>query len=229
MQSVIFSSLLIPILGFSIPSLEWMAKHLPEAPVIVEAGAHIGTDTLRMSQQWAGGIIYAFEPDPRVYLSLEKKAASSHNIAAFPIALGNQTGFADFYLSKSIDPGYTSDYAQSSLLPSSKEYWQWNYIGFDDPIQVPITTLDAWAKEHEVDHVDFLWLDMQGSEFQMLEASPEILKTVKVIQTEFSKLPFYQGTVLFDDLTGWLEERGFQKVYEDPETHGNAVFLRPNS
>ncbi len=214
-----------PIFLFSTPSLDWIAQYLPSNPIIVEAGAHIGTDTQRMSAKWPNGTIYAFEPNPKLYPILQKNSGGSSNIHTFCLALGNRIGMADFYISKPIEPNAPGD-ASSSLFPPSKEHWRWSWIGFEEPISVLITTLDAWAEEHQVDHVDFLWLDMQGSEFQMLSACPEILKSVKVIQTEYSKLPYYEGTVLFDDLTKWLSEKGFKIVYEESELHGDAIYLR---
>lgn len=215
-------------LAFCNSTLDWISLYLPHNPVIVEAGAHIGTDTVEMARQWPAGKIYAFEPNLQIYPQLERAAASLKNVSTFPIALGDRIGVADFYLSKSASQTDGGCDAQSSLLPPSKEYWRWDWIEFDEPVQVPVTTLDQWAKDNGVTHVDFLWLDLQGSEFQVLQASPDILKTVTFIQTEFSKLPFYEGTVLFDDLTQWLEERGFWKVYEDPDIHGNAMFWRSN-
>jgi len=93
---------------------------------------------------------------------------------------------------------------------------------------VRVTTLDAWAKNEKIEKVDFLWLDMQGFELAMLKASPEILKTVKVIQIEVSKKAFYENTPLADEVQSWLEAQGFSMVYMTPEEHGDAFFVRPN-
>lgn len=87
-------------------------------------------------------------------------------------------------------------------------------------------TLDSWAKKNHISKIDFLWLDMQGSEFQMLKASPEILKTVQVIQTEVSRKPFYEGTIVLDEGKAWLESQGFMAIYVTPDEHGDALFVR---
>jgi len=47
-----------------------IAKYLPVNPVIIEAGAYIGNDTLEMSKVWPKGRIYAFEPVPMLYEKL---------------------------------------------------------------------------------------------------------------------------------------------------------------
>ena len=41
---------------------ELIKQYLPINPVVIEAGAHIGTDTVEFSKIWPKGSIYAFEP-----------------------------------------------------------------------------------------------------------------------------------------------------------------------
>jgi hypothetical protein len=41
-----------------------IARYLPPNPVIVEAGAHDGTNTIEMAEFWPGATLHAFEPLP---------------------------------------------------------------------------------------------------------------------------------------------------------------------
>lgn len=218
-----------PLVSEERPSLHFIQQFLPENPIIVEAGAHVGNDTVIMSKVWKKGTIYAFEPSPEVYKKLKKACKKRKNVKTFEIALADRIGKAEFYASapSAVKQIFPSD-AQGSLLPPDKENWAWPQIEFQKPVSVPVTTLDAWAKANKVQKIDFLWLDMQGSEYSMLKASPEILKTVKVIQTEVSRRPFYQGTVLLDEMQTWLENQGFIPIYITPEEHGDALFVRKN-
>ncbi len=206
-------------------SANYINKFLPPNPIVVEAGAHDGEDTYHMSQLWPEGIIYAFEPDPRTYLELESNLASCKNVYTFPIALGAYEGTTNFYLSK---PTATYGIAgQSSLFPDNPETWPWPWVEMEkEPITVSITTLDAWAEKQGIKKIDFLWIDMQGSEFQMLQTCPNILKTITAIKTEYSTQEYYKGTVLFDELKTFLEEEGFQLIEICGETHGDALFIR---
>lgn len=65
-------------------------------------------------------------------------------------------------------------------------------------------------------------------EFQVLQASPEILSTVKVIQAEFSFIPDWcKGTVLYPELKIFLLEKGFVELFKDENVlGGDAVFIR---
>ncbi len=133
------------------PSLAFIQQFLPENPVIVEAGAHIGSDTAVMSKRWGKGSIYAFEPSPDVYKQLKKKCRKRKNVKTFQLALGKEQGVAKFYPSKAASNEVNGPHdAQGSLLPPSKKEWAWPSIGFGNSITVKQTTLDAWAKKEGI-------------------------------------------------------------------------------
>lgn len=213
---------------FAVPGPHFFAPYLLENPVILEAGAHNGGSTLGLLDVWPNATIYAFEPSPEVYLKLVEAVSRYPNVITYQLALGEQNGLADFYVSASKVKGEIWD-AQSSLLPANDIFWNWLWpnIGLQKPIQVPVVTIDAWAKEQGISHIDMLWLDLQGIEYQVLKASPEILKTVRVMQIEFSLFPFYKGTVLYDELKEFLEENGFSELVKDEEVlGGDAIFIK---
>jgi hypothetical protein len=54
-------------------SKEYIARFLPPNPIIVEAGAHSGKDTLSMCMLWPSGTIYAFEPIPAIFEQLVER------------------------------------------------------------------------------------------------------------------------------------------------------------
>jgi len=218
--------LIIPFFLFG-NNLEMISKYLPSDPIVVEAGAHDGTDTWGMSRRWFKGQIHAFEPNPEVIGKLKRKIRHCKNVFLYQVALGDKVGYTDFYLSGTTNKTIPNPCdAQSSLFPPSEENWAWNHIVFDKSIKIPVITLDFWAKEQGITHIDFLWLDMQGSECQMLQASPNILQTVKVIKTEFSRKPFYEGTIIWEEYKKWLESLGFKCIYEDLGSHGDAILVR---
>lgn len=213
--------------GTKRPSLYYIRQFLPDDAIIVEAGAHEGSDTKKLSQLWKKGRVFAFEPSPDVYKGLSKRMVKYKNVKTYPIALGERVGTADFYPSQPTSQATSvKTNAQGSLLPPSDDNWCWPEIGFGKPVSVPVTTLDKWVKQQGIKRIDFLWLDMQGSELSMLKASPEILKTVQVIQIEVSKKSFYANTPLADEVQSWLEGEGFATVYMTPEEHGDALFVR---
>ena len=211
----------------TIPKL-YIRLMLPDAPVIVDAGAHVGGDTQEMSRLWPRATIHAFEPVPDLFRQLTANTAGLGNVHRHPLALGAETGAAQMFVS-----GGGSDASSSLLMP--KEVLQINpHVLFGGRITVPTTTLDAWAQENDVGRIDFLWLDMQGAELRMLEAAPRILAGVQAIHLEVSLMEFYEASPLYAQVRMWLEDRGFRLEAEEivqsqagEPVGGNALFLRP--
>ncbi|MDR3646451.1 MAG: FkbM family methyltransferase [Candidatus Babeliales bacterium] len=202
-----------------------ISKYLSKNPVIVEAGAHNGTDTLEMAKLWPNSTIHAFEPVPELFQKIKNKIKHYSNIKIYNLALSDLIGKTKMYVSSRND-------AASSLLPTNSvvfNHYQPKVL-FNKEIYIESTTLDKWATVNNIKNIDFLWLDMQGYEPKMLMASPNILKTVKVIYTEVNHKELYAGSILFNEYRKFLETQGFQLVqvcfpFED---WGDALFVRKN-
>ncbi|MFA6066322.1 MAG: FkbM family methyltransferase [Candidatus Babeliaceae bacterium] len=208
-----------------------LKKYLPQDLVIVEAGACDGGDTMRMAHVFKNGFIHSFEPVPQLFQCVLKNTQNLYNVKAYPYALSDKNGNVDMYIS-TLDRDPHSPSASSSLLPP-KEHLRYSDVRFNSIITVPGITLDSWAQYYNVDHIDFMWLDMQGFELNVLKASPRIFKTVKAIFTEVSFVEAYAGQYLFEDVKAWLENEGFVMIGanftnpRDPaQWYGDAFFIR---
>jgi len=195
-----------------------LKRLLPENPLVLEAGAQFGEDTTWMSQMWPKGTIFAFEPLPTSYEFLQKIAQQHQNIFCFPLALSNKAGTFNFYVSGG---------ASSLLQPTENFNNDYFHADLEHPIQVTCVTLDQWAAENNINHIDFMWLDMEGNELHALKSGLNILKTVTAIYTEINLQPFWQDCVQYEELKQWLAEQGFLEIWKDiiPDWHGNALFV----
>ena len=100
---------------------------------------------------------------------------------------------------------------------------------FETIIKVQTITLNDWVKQNNISKVDFLWLDMQGFELQMMKTSENIISQTKVILTEVSLKETYKNAPKFDDLKKWLESLGFEiKIDAIPQNYdmGNVLFVK---
>lgn len=199
-------------------------KYLPDNPVIIDAGAHTGGDSIEMSHIWKKAIIHAFEPFPEIYKQLVSNTSSQSNIYTYPLALSSKTGEADFFVSSG-----KSD-ASSSLLQPKEHIVRHPDVLFSQKMRINTITLDEWALRNKVTRVDFAWLDMQGVELEVLRASETIIKTIKVIFTEVNLIETYEGVALYSEYRTWLESIGFRVVKEDfhweGREQGNVLFVR---
>jgi 2-O-methyltransferase len=170
-----------------------------------------------MKQRWPGAIIHAFEPFPFSFQQLETTTAGLSGVFRWPYALNDQPGLLPFYVVAN------NDGASSLLAP--QEYTKAAYEG--PCIIVEALNLDSWAKENHVDHIDFMWLDMEGVELKMLNAAPKILKTVKAIMIETNYWACRIGTAQYPDLKAFLKEKGFEEARHWMAVgQGNAMFVK---
>ena len=198
-----------------------LRRMLPYNPIIVEAGAQFGEDTQWMSEFWPQGKIYAFEPSPESFPSLQQVALKNTNVVATQCALSNIQGEFVFYLAGG---------ASSLLRPTDSFNTDYFHSDLSNPIHVHVTTLNEWVIENNVSHVDFLWLDMEGNELNALQGAGEVLKNVKLIYTEVNLQRFWENCVTYDELTAWMNDHGFIEIWSDivPDWHGNALFMNTN-
>jgi FkbM family methyltransferase len=204
---------------------EVIAKYIPQNPIIIEAGAHIGLDTADLINYFPQGKIYAFEPVPDLFLQLSERVRLYKNVQCYPVALGNQVGEVVMYISSGVSDG------SSSILRPKDHLIDHPDVLFDQTIHAPCTTLDEWAKVNKIEKVDLLWLDMQGYELNALKAGLSVLENVRAIYAEVNLKETYEGAPLYSELREWLETRNFKvEVEEIPwEDGGNVLFVRKPS
>ena len=76
-------------------------------------------------------------------------------------------------------------------------------------IKVEMTTADKLFKE---DHVDFLSIDVQGYELEVLKGSKKLLNQVNYIISEVNRTEQYKGCVLINELDEYLNGFGFLRM-----------------
>jgi FkbM family methyltransferase len=199
-------------------SKECIGQYLPNNPIIIEAGAHKGRDTIEMAQRWPLGHIHTFEPIPELFEQLVEKTKQYPNITCYNYALSDHSGSAPLYR------------GQKRLSAASSLLHPLHYSEQFDPILVNLITLDEWAIKHHITHVDCMWLDLQGAELAALTGATTILKTVRAIHSEANLVERYKGSPLYPELKSWLEHREFTLIAESfyKETWGNILAIKNN-
>jgi FkbM family methyltransferase len=200
-----------------------LKKYIPHNPVIIDCGAHVGADSIELVKMFPKAVVHCFEPVPEIYRNLKYNTRKFGNISCYNLALSNKTGTAGMYVSSG-----SSD-ASSSLLEPTGHKEDHPDVYFKNHIEVETMTLDDWAEKNNITSVDFLWLDMQGFEYQMMQASSKILPTVKLIHTEVSMRETYAQSLIYADLRRWLESRGYSVVAEaipEGSDMGNVLFVK---
>jgi FkbM family methyltransferase len=124
-----------------------------------------------------------------------------------PLALGKATEEKTIYVTK--NP------MCSSLYPPNESYLARfsNLIelaGLDYTIELDVTTLDAFCASEEIQKIDFLQIDVQGADLDVLKGATEVLqRSVLAIQIEVEFSPLYINQPLFADVDSYLRSHNF--------------------
>ena len=125
----------------------------------------------------------------------------------FPVAISDRIGESTLYVTKGVDC--------SSLYAPNQSYLNRfaalnEYIKLDFSVEIETTTLDDFCQKENLNEIDFLYLDIQGGEFKVLEGATQILnQTILGIQLEVEFSALYINQPLFSDLDSYLRNKGF--------------------
>jgi len=138
--------------------LDWL---VPDNGVFIDAGSNWGYFGLYLSSRPKfAGQIYSFEPFPETFadlISVVTQAGVGDGIRCLQVALSNQTGFANM----KIPNGFESGLAQ---------------ISGDGGVSVRISKLDELPEIANSPRLDFVKIDVEGSELDVLKGAAETIQ-----------------------------------------------------
>lgn len=170
--------------------------------VFFELGACDGQQTLDILNMLEGKnlLYYAFEPVARLIPGIVSRTKGRVNIVNK--AIGEKTGRAKFY--NSINLNYSG--SSSIRKPSHITYEQWPGMKFEER-EVDVVSLDDFCSERQIDHIDFIWADIQGAEIDMIKGGQKILANTDYLYTEYNGDEKYEGCIdlkgIMSMLPGW--------------------------
>ena len=153
--------------------------------VIFDVGANVGDWSKFLVDEYKdiNYKLYMFEPSIKAFNKLEKNIRKDNSHYCFLLGFGDKK--------ESLKIFYDSD-AQGSASIIMKEG------KFSEDIQ--IETIDQFCKEKEITKIDFLKMDVQGYEYNILLGAKDMLKSgaIKYIQFEFDE-PNIENRIFFKD------------------------------
>lgn len=192
-------------------------------PVILEIGANCGQTTVEFIREFPEATIHCFEPDPRAISKFKANINENDKIKLHQCAIGNYVGEVEFNQSSGLEenPEFTQGWDHSSSIRKPKEHLKiYPWVKFERVIQVPISTLDAWAEQNGIDNVDFIWADVQGAEEDMIKGASKTLRKSKFLYTEYSNREQYEGQINLSKICELLPDFKLLKRFD-----GDALFV----
>lgn len=181
---------------------------------VIHVGGHIG-DELEDYRDIDNLII--FEPQKHCF---DKLTAKAKRVGMNPIlvnkALGNFVGEAEIIS----DPtGLTGSLLEPRLVLNYPD------IVFSEKFMVDVSTLD---KEISYPHsYNFLNMDVQGYELEVLRGGSQTLKSIDYVYTEVNRAEVYKKCAMIEDITAYLKNFGLIKVTEAWHSDwGDAFYIK---
>ena len=224
------------------PKFEMLQKILGnETKVILEIGGHYGEDTLRFHKFFPNTQIYSFEPDPRNIEIFKKTCQNIDNISLIEKAVCDKTDkILDFYMSykdegeEILQDKYKyigiENYKKLKLNNSgSSSLKKSNRIDLinSDKINVNTIRLDDWIINNNIDIIDFIWIDVQGAEKEVIEGCEKVMNRIKYIQLEYGETS-YDGGLSKKQTYDMMINNNFELILDYNPNSGNGDFLFKN-
>ena len=178
-----------------------------DSPIIIDCGANIGLSVIYFKRLYPKARIIAFEPDPRAYEALSKniEALKLDGITLIKKGLGKDEATKAFF-SEGADGGRLALESDTNQITD-----------------VEVTKLSPFLQNH----VDFLKIDIEGSELEVMEECKDALARVDTIFIEYHSLASKPQKL--DTILNMLAEAGFRYYIDRTGIASDRPFIRLNT
>ena len=159
------------------------------SPTIIDAGANVGIATLFFHMRFPEARIVCIEPDPDNFELLRRNVASLPGVHVVNAALSDTSGTVGWQAGPA---GYAGRIEHSATR------------------KVRALTLADLLRDHGIEHVDILKVDVEGAENMVLQDAA-VLQKVDCIMLEL------HTPHTLDDLRAWVGPSGFEVLPAGPQ------------
>jgi FkbM family methyltransferase len=169
------------------------------APVLFDVGANVGDFTHRFLKLFPDAVTKSFEPTNETFRSLSARFSNYENVVCENMALGAHPKRAWIELEKN-----------SSLNRVLTNRDETKHIQ-----EISITTGDDYVSRYKIEEIDFLKIDTEGHDLEVLKGFDQFIgnNSVLFIQVEVGINPENEGHIPLEVMKPYLEERNFKLYY----------------
>jgi FkbM family methyltransferase len=146
--------------------MELCKEYISENSIVLDIGANIGLHSIYFSSLAQHGCVLSFEPSLTTFSFLVGNVANISNIVPMNIAVSDEGKIADFF--------HASDNAYSSLMDTKRKE-------VVKVIKVPCMRVDDVVSGLQLKRVDFVKIDVEGLEYEVLKGMNEIISKYQPI------------------------------------------------
>lgn len=159
--------------------------------------------------------IYGFEPEPVECTRLNNLSDERGlDWNYYPVGIWSENGELQFH--ENYAGGGSSFLLQNQAVTDRWKFENPTQISLSKEIfrpkcsySVRVTTLESWALEHEITNLDFIKLNVQGGELEILKSCGPVLDSALGLLCEVSFCESYLNRPFFSDIDIFLRKNGF--------------------
>ena len=195
-------------------------KYKIDVSGVIHIGGHIGQELPSYKNSNVENILI-FEPQKGPFEKLSKVAneLNFENIILVNKALGNSN--------KNIEMICNEDGLCSSILKPKIVLTQYPDIKFDRTEEVEMITLDSYFAINENNTYNFINMDTQGYELEVLKGALKTLEKIDAVYTEVNNAEVYENNALIQEIDEFLSSYDLVRVETDwmGGTWGDAFYI----
>ncbi|MFT6198223.1 MAG: FkbM family methyltransferase [Nonlabens sp.] len=160
-----------------------------------DIGANIGQSISEIREYYPNSTIYSFEPVLSTYKTLIENCPDN-KVKCFQIGFGSEKSELDIYIDEDTKSDMISFNAKNNNKSSSHKE------------TVKIETLDSFCTDNRIEKIDYVKIDTEGYDLQVLKGATHLLQNAKLsfIETEVSMNPENTFHARFEDVKEYLEK-----------------------
>jgi len=139
--------------------------YVPDGGVFVDVGANIGLFTQAILRERANCRAYLFEPVRALYECCTERFAGDARVVVEQLALAHEAGPATIWKARHNPGGNSLVY---DLMFDRRDVAEVTEKTIHDEERVERVVFDDYAREHGIEHVDFIKTDTEGFDYQVL-------------------------------------------------------------
>tara|TARA_B110000977_G_scaffold131582_1_gene167659 strand:+ start:910 stop:3036 length:2127 start_codon:yes stop_codon:yes gene_type:complete len=159
--------------------------------------------------------VYAIEPGKEEFIQLKEKYKNDKRIIPLNYAIAEENG------SKSLNCYHNGRF--SSFLEFQKEgefynFCQENVESFDnlkEKINVETKRLDTFIDENKISEIEFIKIDTQGYDLNVVKSLGKYIDKIKKIQLESQIQTLYKNSPLKDEIISYMNNNNFELIDKD--------------
>ncbi|MDD2799972.1 MAG: FkbM family methyltransferase [Methylococcales bacterium] len=183
-------------------------NHQKNPIVVVDVGCRWGFAERFLSNDHANNFkIYGFDPDQEECQRLQAsyQYLPPGFVTCIPWGVAGANGRRNLHITK--EPACCSLHEPIPFL--AENYPALDCIRPQQIVEVDVTTLKQWADENDINIIDYIKIDTQGSELEILKGADDFLHLTRCIDIEVEFNPIYEGQTLFGETDTYLRSKGF--------------------